>query len=73
MANYVKGLITAVGAFMLLAAPTLANAQEDCHRGTLDVAYCDRNLDPLANLPPDQDFYHNMRHLACRDGNLLAH
>jgi len=36
MANYVKRLITAVGAFMLLAAPTIANAQEDCHRGTLD-------------------------------------
>jgi phosphonate transport system substrate-binding protein len=53
MANYVKGLITAVGAFMLLAAPTLANAQEDCHRGTLDKAYCDRNLDQTADLPTD--------------------
>lgn len=53
MANYVKGLITAVGAFMLLAATTLANAQEDCHRGTLDAAYCDRNLDQVADLPTD--------------------
>ena len=53
MANYVKGLLTAVGAFMLLAAPTLAHAQENCHRGTLDAAYCDRNLDQVADLPTD--------------------
>ena len=48
-----KGLCAVVGALMLLAAPTIVNAQEDCHRGTLDVAYCDRNLDQLADLPTD--------------------
>ena len=26
---------------------------EDCHRGTLDVAYCDRNMDQVADLPLD--------------------
>ena len=26
---------------------------EDCHRGTLDKAYCDRNLDQTADLPLD--------------------
>ena len=51
MLKYTKGLFAAVGALMLLAAPTMVNAQEDCHRGTLDVAYCDRNLDQLADLP----------------------
>mgnify|MGYP005742493287 FL=1 len=53
MLRFSKGLFAAVGALMLLAAPTLVNAQEDCHRGTLDVAYCDRNLDQLADLPLD--------------------
>ena len=28
-------------------------AAEDCHRGTLDVGYCDRNLDQVADLPLD--------------------
>lgn len=28
-------------------------AAEDCHRGTLDSAYCDRNLDLVADLPLD--------------------
>jgi phosphonate transport system substrate-binding protein len=53
MLNCNKGLLAAVGAVMLLILPTLAHAQEDCHRGTLDVAYCDRNLDQLADLPTD--------------------
>ena len=26
---------------------------EDCHRGTLDKAYCDRNMDQVADLPLD--------------------
>ena len=53
MLRFCKGLFAGVGALMLLAAPTMVNAQEDCHRGTLDVAYCDRNLDQLADLPLD--------------------
>ena len=31
-----------------------AFAAEDCHRGTLDKAYCDRNLDLTADLPLDE-------------------
>ena len=30
-----------------------ASAQEDCPRGTLDKAYCDRNGDLTADLPAD--------------------
>ena len=32
MLRFSKGLFAAVGALMLLAAPTMVNAQEDCHR-----------------------------------------
>ncbi len=28
---------------------------EECHRGTLDVGYCDRNMDQVADLPLDPD------------------
>jgi len=37
----------------LLASTTLAFAQDDCPRGTLDKAYCDRNGDLVADLPTD--------------------
>ncbi|MEE9315457.1 MAG: phosphate/phosphite/phosphonate ABC transporter substrate-binding protein [Rhizobiaceae bacterium] len=30
-----------------------ASAEEACHRGTLDKAYCDRNMDQTADLPLD--------------------
>ena len=33
--------------------PVAASAQEDCPRGTLDKAYCDRNGDLVADLPTD--------------------
>jgi phosphonate transport system substrate-binding protein len=33
----------------------IAIAAEDCHRGTLDVAYCDRNMDQTADLPLNPD------------------
>jgi phosphonate transport system substrate-binding protein len=36
-----------------VALSTSANAQEDCPRGTLDKAYCDRNGDLTADLPTD--------------------
>ena len=36
--------------FALWSLPAMA---EDCHRGTLDEAYCDRNLDQVADLPTD--------------------
>ena len=53
MFSLTKSLTAAFGMMMLLATPALVQAQEDCHRGTLDVAYCDRNLDQLADLPTD--------------------
>ena len=34
-----------------LSFGNLANAAEDCYRGTLDEAYCDRNMDQVADLP----------------------
>ncbi len=39
-------------AFLLI--PLGASAQEDCHRGTLDDQYCDRNQDLVADLPLDE-------------------
>ncbi len=36
------------------ALPSGASAAEDCHRGTLDVAYCDRDFDQTADLPLDE-------------------
>jgi phosphonate transport system substrate-binding protein len=37
----------------LLATLSAAAAQEDCPRGSLDKAYCDRNGDLVADLPTD--------------------
>ncbi len=36
-----------------IAMSSAASAQEDCPRGTLDKAYCDRNGDLAADLPTD--------------------
>ncbi|MFP4306079.1 MAG: phosphate/phosphite/phosphonate ABC transporter substrate-binding protein [Desulfococcaceae bacterium] len=51
-------LFAAVAVAMLTfgAAPALA---EDCYRGTLDAAYCDRNRDLVADLPVDPDEWVN--------------
>ncbi|MGV6811184.1 MAG: phosphate/phosphite/phosphonate ABC transporter substrate-binding protein [Brevirhabdus sp.] len=50
-------LFTAIAAsacaLMLAGAPAFAASHSDCHRGTLDEAYCDRNLDQVADLPVD--------------------
>jgi phosphonate transport system substrate-binding protein len=40
-------------ALVSVAASGAASAQEDCPRGTLDKAYCDRNGDLTADLPTD--------------------
>ena len=37
----------------VMGLSTAARAQEDCPRGTLDKAYCDRNGDLTADLPAD--------------------
>ncbi len=39
---------------LAFALPSSANAAEDCNRGTLDVAYCDRDFDQTADLPLDE-------------------
>jgi phosphonate transport system substrate-binding protein len=41
--------------FSFLSFGNLAYAVEDCYRGTLDEAYCDRNMDQVADLPTNQD------------------
>ena len=43
--------IAGLCALSLLLVP--AAYAEDCHRGTLDSRYCDRNHDLVADLPPD--------------------
>ena len=40
-------------ALLLLGSFVTQAVAEDCHRGTLDEAYCDRNLDQVADLPLD--------------------
>ena len=47
---YKIGFVTAI----LISSLGLSTSYaEDCHRGTLDVAYCDRNMDQVADLPLD--------------------
>jgi phosphonate transport system substrate-binding protein len=46
-----KGCVAALAATLLLSLAALA--QEDCPRGDLDKAYCDRNGDLTADLPSD--------------------
>jgi len=41
--------------FSFLSFGNLAYAAEDCYRGTLDEAYCDRNMDQVADLPTNPD------------------
>ena len=36
-----------------LCFSSIASLAEDCNRGTLDTAYCDRNFDQVADLPLD--------------------
>ena len=35
-----------------LCFSSIASFAEDCNRGTLDTAYCDRNFDQVADLKP---------------------
>jgi phosphonate transport system substrate-binding protein len=49
-----NGSLTVIAALAgAIALSGLAAAQEDCPRGTLDKAYCDRNGDLTADLPTD--------------------
>jgi phosphonate transport system substrate-binding protein len=50
LAGLATATVLGISAF---AAPTAATAEEKCDRGTLDVAYCDRDLDLVADLPSD--------------------
>jgi phosphonate transport system substrate-binding protein len=51
MSRMLKQILAGIAA--LLASTAIALAQEDCPRGTLDKAYCDRNGDLTADLPTD--------------------
>jgi phosphonate transport system substrate-binding protein len=42
-----------VVAFGIVVVSTMASAQEDCPRGTLDKLFCDRDGDLVADLPAD--------------------
>jgi phosphonate transport system substrate-binding protein len=53
MSNIVKSLIGVAALAATLGLSSAAFAQEDCPRGTLDKAYCDRNGDLTADLPTD--------------------
>ena len=53
MSNIVKNLIGVAALAATLGLSSAAFAQEDCPRGTLDKAYCDRNGDLTADLPTD--------------------
>lgn len=45
---------SALMALSLTISTTPASAEEQCHRGTLDKAYCDRDFDQVADLPLDE-------------------
>lgn len=49
--NLLLGAATAIAFTMIGGGASLA--AEDCNRGTLDEAYCDRNFDQTADLPTD--------------------
>jgi phosphonate transport system substrate-binding protein len=53
MSNMLKGLTGVVALAATLGLSSAAFAQEDCPRGTLDKAYCDRNGDLTADTPTD--------------------
>jgi phosphonate transport system substrate-binding protein len=53
MQNILKALTGVVALAATLGLSSAAFAQEDCPRGTLDKAYCDRNGDLTADLPTD--------------------
>jgi phosphonate transport system substrate-binding protein len=49
-----NGSLTIIAALLgAIGLCTAASAQEDCPRGSLDKAYCDRNGDLVADLPTD--------------------
>ncbi len=45
---------SAILALSLTISTTTAGAQEECNRGTLDKAYCDRDFNQTADLPLDE-------------------
>ena len=47
--------------FSLLVLASPATAQEDCHRGTLDAQYCDRDRNLVADLPTDPEEWQDPR------------
>jgi phosphonate transport system substrate-binding protein len=53
MSHILKNLIGVAALAATLGLSSAAFAQEDCPRGTLDKAYCDRNGDLTADTPTD--------------------
>ena len=53
MINKIKLGAAFSAALLFCASFTTQAFAEDCHRGTLDEGYCDRNLDQVADLPLD--------------------
>jgi phosphonate transport system substrate-binding protein len=53
MSSWIKGLLSRVGVLALAAGLPLAAQAQECPRGTLDRAYCDRNNDLVADTPTD--------------------
>ncbi len=51
----VRFAVIAVLILTLIVPRSVAIAQEDCPRGTLDARYCDRDRDLIADLPLDED------------------
>ena len=54
LAKLTKTLSAALLLTLMVSAPNTASAQDECNRGTLDAAYCDRNFDQTADLPLDE-------------------
>ncbi|MPZ56236.1 MAG: phosphate/phosphite/phosphonate ABC transporter substrate-binding protein [Rhizobiales bacterium] len=53
MSHWIKGLCGHLGAFVIAAGLAGAASAQECPRGTLDKAYCDRDGDLVADTPTD--------------------
>jgi phosphonate transport system substrate-binding protein len=62
MLSRIPGLLFGLLLAISLALP-VASAQADCPRGELDIRYCDRDNDMLADVPTDQEQWLNPRTL----------
>ena len=54
----IKSIFMSIALVLITSFPLIALA-EDCRRGTLDKAYCDEDLDLVADLPQDESKWVN--------------